>query len=124
MTHILMCLQRIAYVKEIEAENDSNAANDDGGMRAPPAAAASRVATSSGARASAAAVEGDVDGGESIDDSKKAIYEARKKEEEEFAKLEAAFIAELELKSSELPEYAKHLGVDAPADKKAKDGKK
>lgn len=89
-------------------------------MRMPPAAAAapSRSGTAGAtARTGSAAVvppADGVDGGDSVDDARKMEYEARKKEEDDFAKLEAAFIAELELKSTELPEYARHLGIDAP----------
>jgi hypothetical protein len=122
--------QRIAYVKEIEAEDDANVTADDGmggggNARAAPAAAApSRAGTAAGATrtGSAAPPAEGAEGGEGVDDARKLEYEARKKEEDEFAKLEAAFIAELELKTTELPDYAKHLGVDAP--EKGKDGKK
>ena len=114
-------MQRIAYVKDIEAEIDALSATEDGGMRMPPAAP-SRAATSGGARGGTAPAADGADGTENVDEAKKAEYEARKKEEDEFAKLEAAFIAELELKSAELPSYAQHLGVDAP--ERGKESKK
>ena len=50
--------------------------------------------------------------GEGLDSSKMLSAEALLKEEEDFAKLEALFIAELELRSDELPDYAKQMGID------------
>ena len=46
------------------------------------------------------------------DDAKKDVREVSTRDEEDFAKLEAMFITELELVSDELPDYAKNLGVD------------
>jgi hypothetical protein len=51
-------------------------------------------------------------GASEIDEAKRLELEAIKKEEADFAKLEAMFIAELQLTSSDLPKYAKHMGVD------------
>lgn len=108
-------------MKDIEAEIDALGAMEDGGMKMPPVAP-TRAATSGGARGGTAPAADGADGAESVDETKKAEYEARKKEEDDFAKLEAAFIAELELKSTELPSYAQHLGIDAP--EKGKESKK
>lgn len=46
------------------------------------------------------------------DDAKRDFREVSTRDEEDFAKLEAMFITELELVSDELPDYAKNLGVD------------
>jgi hypothetical protein len=66
------------------------------------------------------------EGGDSAESSKTALSaEALQREEEEFAKLEAQFIAELDLKSDELPDYAKQMGTDlAPPPEEGKSNSK
>lgn len=103
-------MQRNAYIKDLEAEEDAaklieGAQGHATGTRG--------VTTATVAKGSAPVpIPADNSSGNPIEDARKEEYEALKKEEEEFAKLEALFITELKLSSSELPKYAKHMGID------------
>lgn len=86
-------------------------------------AGSSRTATASGRQTTSAGTGMDLGDASAAEEAKKAELDALKKEEDDFAKLEAAFIAELSLTSAELPKYAQHLGVDVAVEK-SKESKK
>jgi hypothetical protein len=105
-----MHMQRLNYLKESTAEAGETKDGDN-------------AAEASFARGGTAGGESKQEG-EALD-NKAISAEALQKEEDEFAKLEALFIAELELKSEDLPDYAKGMGIDlAAGGEEAKGGKK
>lgn len=92
----MVVLQRLNYLKETSPQGESKEGDNDD-------MAFARM----GGPGEAKPADGDTQ-----DNSKTMSAEALQKEEDEFAKLEAQFIAELELRSEDLPEYAKLMGTD------------
>lgn len=126
-------MQRQQYVKEMAAQEEAaraaaEEAKNAGGAQAAtkkPAAAAAAPAPLLKSQSAPAIVmaPGDASAGE-MDEAKRIELEALKKEEADFAKLEAMFIAELQLTSSDLPKYAKHMGIDVAVAEEKDAGKK
>jgi len=92
-------LKRLNYLKESTVEQSGEVKDEWGGHKD----------TESLQRTGGADAKHD---GDSKDEAKKPSAEALAKEEEEFAKLEAQFIAELGLTSEELPDYAKDIPLN------------
>jgi len=102
-------LTRMRYVREITSTVSGGENKESGGLvPSTPKVVAPPVAE----------VKQDV---EHTVEAQSLSQEDVAKEEESFAKLEAEFIAELGLLSTELPGYAKNLGVDlAPEENKGR----
>ncbi|CAE7459053.1 DNAI3, partial [Symbiodinium microadriaticum] len=103
-------LKRLNYIKETTASaGDETEGKQDSDM------SFTRVGTAT------ADAKQDSEG---MDSTKALSAEALQKGEDDFAKLEAQFIAELELRSDELPDYARQMGIDlAPPEEDKKSGK-